>query len=65
MKEFCDATITSENLIKITTIDTVLYPHECNEDTLAIVSELEPFGEANPNPIFVVPQLELTNVMKV
>lgn len=65
MREFCDVTITSENLVKITTIDTVLYPDECNETVLKLVWELEPFGESNPNPIFVIPQLELSNVMKV
>lgn len=50
---------------KIVTIDTTLYPHEYNMDSLKIVEELAPFGEANEEPMFLIPKATVVTVDKV
>jgi single-stranded DNA-specific DHH superfamily exonuclease len=40
---------------KILSIDTILYPHEYDLNSLRIVEKLAPFGEANEEPLFLIP----------
>ena len=64
-KDYCNACITEDNLIKIFTIDTVIYPHEWNDSTLRQINKLAPFGEGNQEPIFLLEKLQINRIEKV
>ena len=62
MQSYCSMIPKTEHVVSI---DTILYPHECNDDHLHIIQELEPFGEWNRRPVFVIPNINISHSMKV
>lgn len=50
---------------KILSVDTVLYPHEYVSQSLWVVEQLAPFGEANREPLFLIPWAIVVSVEKV
>lgn len=64
-KDYCKNTISDENLIKIGSVDTILYPHEWTDDILAQINQLAPFGEGNQEPTFLLENMTIDKVEKV
>jgi len=46
-------------------VDTKLYHHEMNQETVKSINKLAPFGEGNEEPLFLIEDLTLTHVEKV
>ena len=63
--QYCDAHITDEDLVKSLKVDTKIYAHERENDTLAKLDRLAPFGEGNEEPIFLVENIDIKKVEKV
>lgn len=61
-QNYCDKNIQDKDLKKTITIDTKLYQHEWDLNSLCEISRLAPFGEGNAEPIFL---LENTSIQKV
>lgn len=57
--------ITPSQTKKTINIDTVIHPHERNQDTLAPLEHMEPFGKQNEEPIFVLQNTIIKSVEKV
>lgn len=57
--------ISEDMLDRSIQIDTYLYPHEMNMDTLKIINNLAPFGEGNEEPVFLMDEMTIVNVEKV
>ena len=64
-KDYCNTHITDENLVKIGTVDTILYSHEWTDDILVQINKLAPFGEGNQEPVFLLKDLIIHKVEKV
>lgn len=64
-KEYCKTHISDANLIKIGSVDTILYPHEWTDDILAQINQLAPFGEGNQEPTFLLQNMTIDKVEKV
>lgn len=61
----CDACITETDLIKRVKVDTKLYHHERDNETLGNIQKLAPFGEGNPEPMLLLEDVQVTKVEKV
>lgn len=61
----CDACISENDLIKTVKVDTKIYHHEREHETLAKIQKLAPFGEWNPEPVFLLEDLEIHKIEKV
>ena len=64
-EEYCNATITPEQLEKITVVDTVLLSHEWNMEELSEIENLAPFWEWNGEPVFLLEDIRPEKVEKV
>ena len=64
-ENYCEGCINEENLEKITTIDTVLLPHEWNNEELSEIECLAPFWEWNNEPNFLFENIAVERVEKV
>lgn len=62
---YCKDHISAQNLVKTSTSDTILYPHECNVDTTNMISKLAPFGEGNPEPSLYLPGVKILKKEKI
>jgi single-stranded-DNA-specific exonuclease len=51
--------------VKVLHIDTVLSPDEYTMESLEVVEKLAPFGEANEEPVFLLPHAVVMSVEKV
>ncbi len=65
MKDYCNKNITEENLKKTLKIDTQIYAHEWNNESLSDIEKLAPFGEGNKEPVFIINNLKIKKVEKV
>lgn len=61
----CNACIEEKDLIKTVKVDTKIYHHERDNETLAKIQKLAPFGEGNPEPIFLLENVQIQKVEKV
>jgi len=61
----CNACISENDLIKTVKVDTKIYQHEREQETLSKIQRLAPFGEGNPEPIFLLENVEIQKVEKV
>ncbi|MEI6426686.1 MAG: hypothetical protein WCO66_05070, partial [Candidatus Absconditabacteria bacterium] len=62
---YCLEHITDEHLIKTDTVDTPLYEHEWDDDTLSQINKLAPFGEGNQEPTFLLKDMTIHKIEKV
>jgi len=65
MKDYCNKNIKESDLQKSLKIDTHIYPHERNNDTLCDIEKLAPFGEGNKEPVFIIENVKVNKVEKV
>lgn len=63
--EYCEISITENNLIKSIKIDTKIYEHERNDEILEKIDQLAPFGEGNKEPIFLLEDIHIAKIEKV
>ncbi len=61
----CNDCISENDLIKTVKVDTKIYHHERDNETLAKIQKLAPFGEGNPEPIFLLENVQIQKVEKV
>jgi single-stranded-DNA-specific exonuclease len=64
-KAYCEENIKEENMIKIIKVDTKLYAHEWNHETLQHIEKLAPFGEGNTEPVFSIENISIQKIEKV
>lgn len=64
-QDYCKGNISDENLIKIIWADTQLYENEWNFDILEQIDCLAPFGQANPEPVFLFKNFEVKSATKI
>jgi len=65
MGEYCENKITEENLIKSIYVDTKIYDHERENQSLEKIQKLAPFGEWNKEPTFLLENIEISKIEKV
>lgn len=65
LSEKIEGALTKENLVPKTKIDIELACDDINMDLASELKILEPFGQANPNPIFMSKKLKIVNGKKV
>lgn len=63
LKEIADVSISSDMVVKKINIDCELKISDINKKTLENLMLLEPFGCANPNPVFLIKNVELKEVV--
>ncbi len=63
--EYWDKNITEEDLKKTIKIDTQIYANEIENNKIEEIEKLAPFGEWNPEPIFLMQDVIFNNVEKV
>ena len=61
----CNDCISENDLIKTVKVDTKIYHHERDNETLAKIQKLAPFGEGNPEPVFLLENVQIQKVEKV
>ncbi len=61
----CEQCISENDLIKTCKVDTKLYYHERDNETLAKIQKLAPFGEGNPEPMFLLENIKIVKIEKV
>ena len=54
--------ISEKNFIKIDFYDTEITSNEINLELLEIIEKMEPFGSGNPEPTFIIKDLQIENV---
>lgn len=64
-QDYCEKKISDKDLKKSVTIDTKLYQHERDNDSLAKINRLAPFGEGNAEPTFLLENTRVNKVEKV
>lgn len=62
---YCDEHISAQDLQKSIDIDTILYSEELNFKLLDQIQQLWPFGEANPEPLFLLEEVEIQRTEKI
>lgn len=62
---YCQSSIQDVDIVKIVKVDTKVYGHEWNNETLAQIQKLAPFGEKNPEPVFILEDITIQKVEKV
>ena len=65
VKEYSGLNIKHEQTEKKINVDTVLHSHERNEKTLTPLEDMEPFGQQNEEPVFVLQNTIIKNIEKV
>ena len=65
MKDYCNKNIKESDLKKSLKIDTKIYSHEWDNETLNDIEKLAPFGEWNKEPVFIIDNLKIKKVEKV
>ncbi|UFX83157.1 single-stranded-DNA-specific exonuclease RecJ [Candidatus Absconditicoccus praedator] len=65
LEEYSNNTIKEEDLKKPIKIDTPIYQNEINKEKLSQIDSFAPFGEGNPEPIFLINQIVFNNIEKV
>jgi single-stranded-DNA-specific exonuclease len=65
LKDYCNKNIQESDLKKSLKIDTKIYSHERNIETLQDIEKLAPFGEGNKEPLFIIDSLKVKKVEKV
>jgi single-stranded-DNA-specific exonuclease len=63
--EYCEDIITDDHLIKSVKVDTKIYEHEWNTETLENIERLAPFGEGNKEPVFLLENVSINKIEKV
>lgn len=63
--DYCEKKISDKDLKKIISIDTKLYHHEWDLDSLCKINKLAPFGEGNAEPTFLLENMRINKVEKV
>lgn len=61
----CEQCINESNLIKSVKVDTKIYEHERDNETLANIDKLAPFGEGNKEPVFLLENIKIKKIEKV
>lgn len=62
---YCENRISNQNLEKILKIDTEIFEDERDEDILSKIDVLSPFGEGNPEPLFLQKNINILDVETV
>jgi single-stranded DNA-specific DHH superfamily exonuclease len=57
--------IKPEQTKKSINVDTLIHTHEWNQETLAPLDHMEPFGNSNEEPLFVLQDTIIKSVEKV
>lgn len=65
LHEYAGARLTPDDFIPKVRVDCEIEPGEIDLDVAYEIAKLEPFGQANPTPVFVARGLELTALKKV
>ncbi len=63
ISEYAKNNITDEELTPVISIDAELSVNDINMDTVSDLSKLEPFGEGNPVPLFMLSDLKITVII--
>lgn len=63
--EHCEGIITDDQLIKSVKVDTKIYEHERDNETLENIDKLAPFGEGNKEPVFLLENVHINKIEKV
>ena len=61
-QDYCEREITSDQLEKVTQVDTVLLDHEWNDEELRDIALLAPFWEGNQEPLFMFEHIKVARV---
>ena len=61
-QDYCQREITSDQLEKVTQVDTVLLDHEWNDEELRDIALLAPFWEGNQEPLFMFDHIKVARV---
>ena len=61
-QDYCQWEITSDQLEKVTQVDTVLLDHEWNDEELRDIALLGPFWEGNQEPLFMFEHIKVARV---
>lgn len=64
-KEYTHSHTTKEQSKKIINVDTILHWHEWTDHTLAPLEHMEPFGNSNEEPIFVLQNTHIQSIETV
>lgn len=59
---YADEQLTEADLVRTVNIDCVILPEEVTLETVAEVAQLEPFGEGNPEPIFMLENVRIAGL---
>lgn len=62
---YCEHCIKDEDIAKSLLIDTKIYDHEWNRETLSALDRLAPFGEGNDEPMFLLENVQVNKIEKV
>lgn len=65
LNNHCDQCINEKNIIKYTKVDTKIYDHEREDETLAKIDKLAPFGEGNKEPVFMLENVHITKIEEI
>lgn len=65
MNEHCSQCISDVNLIKSVKVDTKIYEHERDDDTLKQIDKLAPFGEGNKEPVFLLENVSISKIEEI
>ncbi len=65
LQEYCNKTITEEDMVRTITVDSLMFENERNEKNLSQIEKLGPYGEWNQEPIFCLPNCEIISCSKV
>lgn len=57
--------IKDEDLISVVSVDAELGVNDINMSTVSDISQLEPYGEGNPVPLFMLKDLKITDVISL
>ena len=58
-ENYCNANISDVDLEKEILVDTYIYPFEINSNDLNLITKLAPFGEWNPEPLFLIDDVKI------
>jgi len=64
-EDYCMECITDKYLEKVVEIDTHICEHEWEYETLAKIDQLAPFGQGNPEPVFLLENVKIEKVQKI
>ncbi len=64
-KEYARNTINDEDIKKTQKVDTILYSNELKNNKLKEIQKLAPFGEGNPEPVFLLDDIVFEKTEKV